>query len=369
MIKKSFFILITFFFLNILHGQDPQFSQFYNSSLFTNPAFTGTGECFKVGTNSRTQWLGLTRAFNTTLIYGDVNYETLNSGFGFMVLYDQIGRANLSSLELSGLYSYHLDIAKDVHVSLGLQGTYARRSIDYSRLLFEDQFTDLAVTEDITADPVRFNTSVQYFDLSSGLLIYGKDLFWLGASFHHINEPEQAFFLSPSKLPVRISIHGGLKFEKIIKKAYGRVTHFTVYPSILYKREVRFDQADYGVYFFIDKLMLGMFYRGVFFENTEGIVNNDALSFHLGFTTKGWNFYYSYDFTTSRLKVQNTLGSHELSISKTFCLGWPYKKKTPKSKRYLPCPEFKPSIRHKDPTGLGKKKNPGVKNKHRHSKK
>ena len=368
MIKKTLIILISLSFLNKLHSQDPQFSQFYNSSLVINPAFTGTGECFKVGTNSRTQWLGLSRAFNTSLIYGDVNYEDLNSGFGAMILYDQIGRANLSSLELSGLYSYHFDIAKDIHVSLGIQATYARRSIDYSRLLFEDQFTDLAVTEDITADPVRFNTATQYFDLSSGLLVYG-DVFWAGAAFHHINEPEQSFFLSPSRLPVRISVHGGLKIEKTIRKAYGGVTHITFYPSILYRREARFDQADYGLYVYIDRFMLGAFYRGIFFENTEGIINNDAVSFHLGFTTNGWNFYYSYDLTTSRLRLQNTLGSHELSISKTFCLGWPYRKKTSKSVKSLPCPEFKPSIKHKDPTGLGKKKKPGVKNKHKHSKK
>lgn len=369
MIRKILIIVISLILANDLRSQDPQFSQFYTSSLVINPAFTGTGDCFKVGTNNRTQWLGLSRAFNTTLVYADFNHPDLNSGFGAMILYDQIGRANLSSFELSALYSYKFDLSKEVHVSLGLQGTYARRSIDYSRLLFEDQFTDLAVTQDITDDPIRFNTNTQYFDFSSGILIYGKDLFWVGAAFHHINEPEQSFFISPSKLPLRISAHAGVKIEKTIQNAYGKATNLTFYPSILYRREVRFDQADYGIYMFINQFMIGAFYRGIFFEDTEGIVNNDALSIHLGFTKNEWNFFYSYDITTSRLGQQNTLGSHELSLSKTFCLGWPNRKKIAKSKRSLPCPEFKPSIRHKDPTGLGKKKKSGNKNKHKHSKK
>jgi hypothetical protein len=53
--------------------------------------------------------------------------------------------------------------------------------------------------------------------------------------------------------------------------------------------------------------------------------------------TKQWRLGYSYDFTTSKLAVARTGGSHEISLSYVFQPPSPRKKKPT---RRMPCPTF-----------------------------
>lgn len=336
MIKQVFLIIIGI--QASLFAQDPQFSQFYNSPLVINPAFTGTSECFRTGTAARTQWIGLDKPFNTAYIFADVNAFPINSGFGIMALYDQIGHAKIATTELSGLYSYHVQ-HNGLNLQLGLQGTYVNRSIDYSKLIFEDQFSGTVLTDNFTIDPITANTKASYFDLSAGALFFADDHYWIGASAHHINQPNQAFYTGQSTLNVKYSVHGGMVWQTNLGSNSDLLTF---YPCALFKSQSTFDQLDFGAFAYYKSVMLGVFYRGIFLQRYEGVFNNDAIQFHFGYNYTSWKFYYSYDLTTSRLKVMNTLGSHELSITKTFCVDiWPHEPNTPMKNKLLACPDFK----------------------------
>lgn len=339
---KSIKLTAVLLFLSLSNswGQDPQFSQFYNTSLISNPAFTGSADCYRAGITARSQWVGLKRAFNTSLAYLDFNYRDYNSGIGFYALYDDIGVADLASVELSALYSYTVDLGK-YGLKLGVQGSYVNRSIDYSRIVFEDQFSpELDIFKDLTDDPVSQFNQVNYVDFSSGLLFFRDNRYWLGFSAHHLNRPDQAFQTSDdSRLPIKYTIQAGYKFEREFK-TMTKVDKVTFYPSILYKSQGAFDQADYGFYAYFNKYMFGMFYRGIFFKEFETERNNDALTTHLGYHYKQWEFYYSYDLTTSRIRQRNTFGSHEVALVYKFCADWPKLHTPPKNSMMLPCPEF-----------------------------
>lgn len=330
-------LCITWFFG---YSQDPQFSQFYTSPMVINPAFTGTTECFRAGTQVRTQWVGLDRPFNTGLIYADVNAFPINSGFGIMALYDQIGHAKIATTELSGLYSYHIH-HNGFNLQLGLQGTYVNRSIDYSKLIFEDQFSDIVLTQANTIDPITNWVKTEYVDFSTGALFYSDDHYWLGFSAHHLNQPSQGFFRdqADSKLNIKYSFHGGFVYQKQLNSGF-----FNIYPCFLYKSQTTFDQFDIGAIAYYNSVMFGLMYRGLLIKEYKGVLNNDAVQFHIGYKYNEWKMSYSYDLTSSRLGIMNTWGTHEISLIKNFCIDlWPHKPHTAMKNKLLACPDFKAS--------------------------
>lgn len=341
MIKRLVLLILLFMIYYRGISQDPQFSQFFNTPLVINPAFTGTSECYRAGFSGRSQWTGMKRPFNTALLYVDYNYADYNSGLGLMFLYDDVGISRLSSKEVSLLYSYHVALSAKYHLRFGAQATFASRNINYSQLIFEDQFSGIDLTQDYTSDPITGYTNNNYFDFSAGLLFFKDDKFWAGASAHHLTQPNQAFYIEDenSHLPIKYSLHAGFKFSKEFKSMTNTTT-LNIFPAALYKAEVKFDQLDVGTYAYLDNIMAGIFYRGVLVKQEKGIRNNDAIVLHAGCKVNTWQFYYSYDITTSRLGVGNTHGSHEISIIYKFCMDWPPQKKPNKKHRSLPCPNF-----------------------------
>lgn len=333
------FVLFLLFSIGFIKAQDPHFSQFYANPMYLNPAFTGTGECFRAGTQMRSQWVGLNNAFNTVNFYVDMNHSDLNSGFGLMFLRDQIGTPKLVSNELHGLYSYHAALNEKFHLRMGIQASWVSKSIQYGNLLFEDQYQGVDVTGNPSFDPVTQQSRVNLFDVSSGVLLFKENKYWIGLSGHHLTQPSTGFLYN-SALPIKLSIHGGMKF--VFKKADGLHTDKHVYkltPAFNYKAQGSFDQLDLGVYLMRDFLMLGFWYRGLFLKSDNDIRNSDVLSFQLGAKIDQISIIYNYDITTSGIGQNNTLGSHEISLQYRFCSSWPLKSKS-KYKR-LPCPDFK----------------------------
>ncbi len=340
--KDRIRVFIVFLFCAILaNGQDPQFSQYYNAPLLINPAFAGGAECYRVGTNSRIQWTGLDGTFKTAALYADLNVPDLRSGFGVMLTHDNIGVSRLSSNEISGFYSFLAPFSEQFNLRFGLQGAYVSRNIHYSRLVFEDQFSGTAITGQVSADPATLGNSTHYADLSSGILLYGEETYWIGFSAHHLNRPDQAFYKTgSSQLPIKYSLHGGFNIYRRTHVMQDREEMLRIVPTFIYKAESRFDQLDLGVYLVKSYILAGIWYRGVFPKKHEGIRNNDALILQAGARMENFSFTYSYDITTSKLGIGNTWGSHEISLTYLFCLDWPPRKKPARRSRRLPCPDF-----------------------------
>lgn len=323
------------------NGQDPQFSQYYNAPLVINPAFTGGADCYRAGVNTRVQWAGLEGSFKTFAAFADLNYPDLRSGFGLMLLHDNIGISQLSSNEISGFYSYLAPFYENFNIRFGVQASYVSRSISYSKLVFEDQYSGTNLSKPGTGDPVTDFNNANYVDFSSGLILFGEDSYWLGFSAHHLNKPSQAFYKSgESRLPIKFSIHGGYNFYFQTRYRQNQEDMLRLVPSFMYKAQSKFDQLDLGLYILKNPLLLGIWYRGILPKEYENIRNNDAVILQTGFQYHNFSFTYSYDITTSSLGQRNTMGSHEVSLVYLFCLEWPPRKKPGRKVRRLPCPDF-----------------------------
>ena len=314
-------------------AQDPQFSQYYASPLYLNPGFTGTTDMQRVAANSRFQWTQLKSPFVTHSVSYDVAVPSLNSGFGVIALTDKAGSANLRTTTIGALYSSKIQLSKEWMVSPGLNFSYGSRGIDFDKLLFGDQIEFNGPTID---DAVAQLNNRNYFDFSSGVVIYNQTL-WMGFSAHHINQPNHSLLGEDAKLPMKMSVHGGINIPlKLHPLAAMKLS--SISPSFVYFRQGEFQQLDLGVNMVYDPILVGLWYRGVPLQkNYNSKANQDAIIVMLGLNLKYLEVGYSYDLSISEI-AGNSGGSHEISIVYRFEGLNPHKVK--RKDKFLPCPNY-----------------------------
>ncbi|MBT1711251.1 type IX secretion system membrane protein PorP/SprF [Fulvivirgaceae bacterium PWU5] len=343
-------ILLSCALILVLEGavtaQDPQFSQFYAAPLYLNPALAGATNQARAGLNYRNQWPSIDANFTTLSAYFDYFIEDYNSGIGVILSQDREGLAGLRSLSLGLQYSYELSITKELGFRPGVQIGIFNRDVNFDKLTFGDQYdpsTGQLISQQ-TAETFQTQSARTFVDLSFGGVFFTKSA-WLGVSAWHLTQPNQSLIGEESKLPVKLSLHGGFKFfmkpGTTGSGVYARKAERSISPAFQYRHQGEWDQMDLGLYFTFEPLVLGTWYRGVPFKKVGDAVNNESIVLLIGFTQIGAkdaiNIGYSYDYTISKLGTGSG-GAHEFSLVYT----WPMRnpRKPPKDKLMIPCPDF-----------------------------
>lgn len=304
---KTTLLFIFLCLRTVSFAQDAQFTQFYNAPLYLNPALTGSGEEYRLAANYRAQWLSADAFFHSTTFSFDYSAPQYRSGFGFLAGYDKAGGTRLTTTHFSGLYSFTAPFAQGKwQLRFGLQGTFARRAIDYSDLVFVSQVLD---DEPDVWEGAEGATARSFLDFSSGMALYNKSIF-VGLAAHHLNQPESSF-LGSGKTPMKISFQLVSRIE-----VYTHNGNLYFMPSFLFKKQGAAQQAEAGLRlgFEHSPLVFGAYYRGIpFISKVPNTVNQDALAVSVGLNKGNFVIGYSYDLTISGLAAY-TGGSHEISI-------------------------------------------------------
>ncbi|MBN8702266.1 MAG: type IX secretion system membrane protein PorP/SprF [Bacteroidetes bacterium] len=298
------------------YAQDPQFTQFYANPLYLNPAFAGTARCPRVCLNYRNQWPALTGQFITYSASYDQHIDVLAGGVGLLVTNDQAGQGTLTTTNVSGMYSYQLNVSRTFSIKAGFQATYMQKKVDWSKLTFGDMIDARRGFVFNTAEtPANAKSNV---DISAGILGYSKRYFF-GFAAHHLTQPDESLLgTGNSPLPMKLTGHAG---ALIPLDGRGGDTYLS--PNVLYQKQQDFQQLNLGVYVIKGPIVGGLWYR-----------NRDAFIALIGFQQGLFKFGYSYDVTISKLS-NATAGSHEISFALQFeCK--PKKKKF----RTISCPSF-----------------------------
>lgn len=327
-------VLLFSFFGNKGKAQDFQFSQYHESPLYLNPAFTGLGKMHRVALNSRIQWPSLPKAYVTNAISWDYNLDYLSSGFGLMLTRDVAGSGNLGNTNASFLYSYRVALGKKLVLSTGIQFAYNFTGLNQNGLTLGDQLLD---NRGVSFDSELSNIqNIQYFDFSGGMLLYSQKL-WGGFAVHHLTQPEMSLIGDSNPLNLKISIHGGIRIP--LYRGPKKMDNISsIAPSFVYKKQGINDQLDIGFNWHYDPISAGLWYRGVPFKRTDpnsGLYDRDALIFKFGLIFPEFQAGYSYDFTISEFGGASG-GAHEISIIFDFEVKLRKKRK----KEFIPCPTF-----------------------------
>lgn len=335
--KRLLKYLLCLLAVNTATAQHFQFSQFYAAPTYINPAFTGANVCSRFSLNYRSQWTGV-GGFETYQVSYDTGIPQAKSGIGFQAFSDNTGAGGIKTRRYSGLYAYEARLSKFVVGRAGFSAGMVQRSIDYTGFTFADQ---IARGNSSVSTESLVGASVKYLDLSSGILLYGKN-FWGGFSAVHINRPNQSLLNGFSPLPPEFLLHGGYRFEVGDHTTIDQKNdnNNTLMIAGNYKKQGKFNQMDVGVYYTKHQLVLGFWYRGLpFFRPTPTYRNSDALVFLFGVSYDRYKFGYSYDYTVSKLTNGISKGTSEVSMAFQLCTA---SKNKFRKKKYplIVCPKF-----------------------------
>jgi len=234
--------------------------------------------------------------------------------------------------------SYKLQFSNKWSFNSGLQVGMGNRNLGFSQLRFTDQFDGNGFTGRQTIDNVRNTESVFYPDISVGGIMYSKDT-WIGISADHINGPNISNLGLTEKLPMKLSVHGGHKFEFRSNRNFGNFKKdISFKPVFQFRLQGPFTQLDFGAYYTNEPFVVGLMYRGVPVGKVgaDNLVSQDAAVLLLGYKRDGFKFGYSFDAGLSKIGLLGG-GSHEISAS------FQYAKKgckRRKSGKFVPIPSF-----------------------------
>ncbi len=332
--KKFILPGLLFFGVAVASGQDPQFSQYYQSPLYLNPGFTGITNQQRATFIHRTQWPNLPQSFSTFAASYDIWVDEVRSGFGIIATTDKMGTAGWRTTTVGLNYSYKVRLSEKLVFSPGLSFGYGINGLDRSKL----QFGDGLEFNGASLDPAFQRLgNTQYFDFSAGFVLYSKALFF-GTAFSHINNPNLSVLNTETRLPTKMVIHGGGRIT--INRGIGKnAKPDYLTPSFIYRAQGLVSQMDVGLNYHIDPVSLGVWYRGKPWESTvKNSIQQDALIFTLGLYFKSLTIGYSYDFSTSGLATASG-GAHEISVVYEF-EAKPLRRGVKRKNRLIPCPSF-----------------------------
>lgn len=322
---RKWIVLLSILFLLIQPGvaQDFHYSQFYAAPLYLNPALTGITELSRVGLNYRKQWPGLAYDFNSFSAYFDHYSFDLKSGIGVALNKFDETNMNVSTSDVSVLYSYNLSLGERLNFKMGTQAAIVRRSADLDNLLFGDQVNLFSRSiNPNTIDQIPEFEPYSYLDLSIGSVLTHEN-FWIGSSFHHVNQPRLSFYPDTNSeyLPLKWSVHGGTNFPLRNNQFFGSTVENMASIYVNYKKQGPFQQFDIGSQLMYQSGIFGLGYRGI--PGLRNMPNNDSIILLFGLQLdSGLVIGYSYDFMISEIGTQ-TKGAHELSLRYQFMIGEP----------------------------------------------
>lgn len=221
---------LAFLALTTARAQDIHFSQFYENAGLRNPGLTGifSGD-YKAGMNYRTQWGALSNPYQTVLATAElrktVNEETGDClSFGLTTTYDKAGAINFSSFQVMPAIAFNKAFSDEhaSYFSLGFAAAYQQRTVDPSRMTFDNQFVNGAYYADAASGETISFATVRHMDVSAGASInsslgeYNQVNYYIGAGAFHLNRPKAAFNDGENfvRLPVRWTGQLGVHWQQ-----------------------------------------------------------------------------------------------------------------------------------------------------------
>ena len=168
-------------FASVSKAQDAIFSQFYNSTVYLNPALVGVEQDLTASLTHRAQWQNLLFPYTTSQFSFVVPYYKSNhtkplghvGGVGFSVYNDKAGENNnFKTTGLNASFAYNLPMDRRyVHViSYGLQIGLINKRIDPEGLQWGEQYNPF-VGFDASIAPTEIQNfqNRSFFDINSGI--------------------------------------------------------------------------------------------------------------------------------------------------------------------------------------------------------
>ncbi len=335
--KHRFFVIAFLIGLsfagNPVRGQDPVFSQFYQSPLYLNPALVGEEEFAVFNFAHRSQWGSLNYPYTTTQASMIIPFfenkhakpEGHLGGVGVSFYGDKAGvYDNFKSYGGNVSFAYNVDMSKQNvnRLTFSLQSGFIRKKVDKENLTWGEQY-DPFVGWDRTIIPSDIDKidSRTFLDITAGAFwrYYASDdaktihSIYAGFVAAHLNHPDESVIADQeNRLPVLYKLHGGIIF-KVNEKSFFSVNYLS-------QQQDEVNQTNFG-----------LFYSRMLPFETRGHLNNlvarigawhrvqDSFIGSFGLSTDQLQLGFSYDWNVTSLRYNNRgTGSYEITMAYRF---------------------------------------------------
>lgn len=334
------------------NAQDMHATQYFASPLTLNPALTGLTQCdLRLAANYRTQWYSVsnnpyttaTLSFDLATLKGKLdNGDAL--GVGIIAAYDRAGTGALTNTTFGLSVAYHkaFGAEKQHAISLGVQGMLVQKSLDFSKVFFEDQFDPATGgTPYKTGENIQ-NRDLTYPDFNVGLMYSGRvsehATAYAGFSLYHLTQPVETFLqnnIPNSDLDHKIHMRN----TAYLGGSFDLNENLVLYASGLYQAQAKASEVLIGAAlgFILNPGHDQEFQRNTVFYLGGWYRYGDALAPYIALEWSKMKIGLSYDVTMSNFSAATKgNGAYELSVIFNGCIN-----KREATPRYnFACPKF-----------------------------
>lgn len=315
-------LLVILFLLTVLlpevQAQDPMYTHGFMSPVYLNPAATGMADYdFRMTAVYRRQWLVVPSGMQYFTVSADKFIYEHSIGVGMMVNSEREGFIN--KLGINGTFSKLLCFGTH-QLSLGLQAGMYNRKVDYSKLWFADQINNQGIISNLPSQvSPNINNKKWVPDFAAGAMWIHNSGLMIGASVHHVNQPDESFTnQEESKLPRRLTLTTRMPFVIGVNKVWD--DDLLLVPGAIYSMQRKNQTLSLGCEFKTHYINLGLWYR-----NNMNYRRSDAISITVTLDNfLGRNDYdnpdkvragFAYDATTNGAGLTRTAGSTEGAVT------------------------------------------------------
>ena len=298
-------------------AQDHIYTQFFNSPVYLNPALTGQFEGdLRMNLIYRSQWTSVPGNLSYTTASVDYNVPQFGGGVGLMFTRSSEGTAFLTNNSIAGTYAYSI-AGNGLVLSFGLQAGVANRTIDYSKLVFDDQLDSRLgfIPGSVSAAGSIPYDNKFYFDSGAGVNLAAGD-FNIGGAVQHINTPNESFTGTPAKLPMRVVAHLSYLWDLNNGENLYEDEKSYIIPSIIFNKQSTAQSISAGLQYKHKGVNMGLWYHSGGQDGGPSAIGI-SLIFDVLISREGgerFRFGASHDIPVSGLNYSNTSGISEGSI-------------------------------------------------------
>ena len=320
---KNYLILALFILSGSLFGQDPNYSQFLNTPMYYNPAYTGLYTGLHARLSFRDQWPALPYDFKSYHFSADIGDRNLpgSGGLGLMLNTDNDGLGFIRNFNLGISLAVRIPFSAMTIGQLGIKASWLQKSVRWDDFVFSDALSEKYGNIYQTGFIQPANNVLNMPDFGVGGIVQfanepGSLSGTLGLAVDHLFEPDQSFLqTAKAPLPRKWIAHA----DMII--AAGSTTGFNVMeedamkinPGIIYQNQGGLNAFQVGLNLTKFGVYAGLWYKGAF-----GTYSNGAMVIMAGYKyvfaeNMSVKFTYSYDMQLTGA-LQGTGGAHEVSL-------------------------------------------------------
>ena len=307
-------------------GQDMNYTQYFATPIYYNPAFTGLTPGLRARFLYRDQWPQLPVDFKSYYFSADLGDRNLPGagGLGLLVTNDNPGIGMINNLTVGLTISVRIPITSFLTSQLGIKAGIIQRRINWNDLVFTGQLDEkygVYYPSSFTSPDANKKTAPDF--AVGGILQYsnpdGNVTGNAGVSVDHLFKPDVSFFVNQeSHIPSKLVIHGDVIIATGAGGSSGTSNSSSdplkINVGAIYQNQNNLNAFQIGLNLVKFNLYLGTWYR----NTLTGYAPNSTLAVLAGYRyafaeNMSIKFMYSYDIQISGA-LQGTGGAHEISL-------------------------------------------------------